>query len=115
MTYATLSFPDADAISFIPLDDLGTVSISPGDYGLRSHIDIDIVRRAFGGEDPAPEFVVVDDEAYTLFARGIGSPVKGVFIVEVSQRRLKKLITPGSEGQYRIVQELPGAGNDTVV
>lgn len=115
LTYATLSFPDADAISFIPLDDLGTVSISPGDYGLRSHIDIDIVRRAFGGEDPAPEFVVVDDEAYTLFARGIGSPVKGVFIVEVSQRRLKKLITPGSEGQYRIVQELPGAGNDTVV
>ena len=33
LTYATLSFPDADAISFIPLDDLGTVSISPGDYG----------------------------------------------------------------------------------
>ena len=69
LSYAHLSFPDADAISFIPLDDLGTVSISPGDFGLRSHIDIDIVRRAFGGEDPAPEFIFDDDKSYTLFAR----------------------------------------------
>ena len=115
LTYATLSFPDADAISFIPLDDLGTVSISPGDFGLRSHIDIDIVRRAFGGEDPAPEFIFADDGSYTLFARGLGKPVRGVFIVEVSPRRLAELITPGNEGQYRIVQELSGASSDTVV
>ena len=114
LSYAALSFPDADGISFIPLDDLGTVSISPGDYGLRSHIDIDIVRRAFGGEDPAPEFVFTDNGSYTLFARGLGKPVIGVFVVEVSQRRLEALIAPGNEGQYRIVQELSGTGGDTV-
>lgn len=114
LTYAALSFPDADAISLIPLGDLGTVSISPGDYGLRSHIDIDIVRRAFGGENPAPEFVDTDDGSYTLFARGLGKPVRGVLIVEVSQPRLAELMTPGTEGQYRIVQELSDASSDTV-
>ena len=114
LSYAALSFPDADAISLIPLGDLGTVSISPGDYGLRSHIDIDIVRRAFGGENPAPEFVDTDDGSYTLFARGLGKPVRGVVIREVSQPRLAELMTPGNEGQYRIVQELSGAGIDTV-
>lgn len=114
LSYAALSFPDANAISLIPLGDLGTVSISPGDYGLRSHIDIDIVRRAFGGENPAPEFVDTDDGSYTLFARGLGKPVRGVVIVEVSQPRLAELMTPGNEGQYRIVQELSGASIDTV-
>ena len=114
LSYSALSFPDANAISLIPLGDLGTVSISPGDYGLRSHIDIDIVRRAFGGENPAPEFVDTDDGSYTLFARGLGKPVRGVVIVEVSQPRLAELMTPGNEGQYRIVQELSGAGIDTV-
>ncbi|WP_435213257.1 phosphomannomutase/phosphoglucomutase [Luminiphilus sp. nBUS_16] len=115
LSYARLSFPDADAISFIPLDDLGTVSISPGDFGLRSHIDIDIVRRAFGGEDPAPEFIFADDGSYTLFARGLGKPVRGVFVVEVSQRRLAELITPGNEGRYRIVQEISGTMSDTFI
>lgn len=114
LSYAALSFPDANAISLIPLGDLGTVSISPGDYGLRSHIDIDIVRRAFGGENPAPEFVDTDDGSYTLFARGLGKPVRGVVIVEVSHPRLAELMTPGNEGQYRIVQELSGASIDTV-
>ncbi|MDB3923812.1 hypothetical protein N9359_06900, partial [Luminiphilus sp.] len=114
LSYAALSFPDADAISLIPLGDLGTVSISPGDYGLRSHIDIDIVRRAFGGENPAPEFVDSDDGSYTLFARGLGNPVRGVVIVEVGQPRLAELMTPGNEGQYRIVQDLSGTSSDTV-
>ncbi|MCH1493347.1 MAG: phosphomannomutase/phosphoglucomutase [Luminiphilus sp.] len=111
---STIGFPDADAVTFIPLDDLGTVNISPGDHGLRTHIDIDVVRRAFGGENPLPESILTDDKAYTLFARGLGTPVSGVIVIEVSNKRLEELVVAGAEGQYRIVQELPGMSGVTV-
>ena len=111
---ANLGFPDADAVTYIPLDDLGTVNISPGDHGLRTHIDIDVVRRAFGGENPQPESILTDEKAYTLFARGLGSPVSGVIVIEVGNSRLDELVLAGSEGQYRIIQELPGMSGVTV-
>ena len=108
MDPASLGFPDADAVTFIPLDDLGTVNMSPGDHGLRNHIDIDVVRRAFGGENPEPEAILADDKAYTLFARGLGSPVSGVVVIEVSNSRIEELVIAGGEGQYQITQEFPG-------
>ena len=111
---ANLGFPDADAVTYIPLDDLGTVNISPGDHGLRTHIDIDVVRRAFGGENPQPESILTDEKAYTLFARGLGSPVSGVIVIEVGNSRLDELVLAGNEGQYRIIQELPGMSGVTV-
>ena len=108
MDPASLGFPDADAVTFIPLDDLGTVNMSPGDHGLRNHIDIDVVRRAFGGENPEPEAILTDEKAYTLFARGLGSPVSGVVVIEVSNSRIEELVVAGGEGQYQVTQELPG-------
>ncbi|MEK9542068.1 MAG: hypothetical protein VW016_01260, partial [Luminiphilus sp.] len=110
----SLGFPDADAVTFIPLDDLGTVNMSPGDHGLRTHIDIDVVRRAFGGENPEPESILTEEKAYTLFARGLGNPVSGVIVIEVGNSRIEELVVAGSEGQYRVTQELPGMSGVTV-
>ena len=45
LSYAALSFPDADAISLIPLGDLGPVSISPGIMAC-AHISISILSGA---------------------------------------------------------------------
>ncbi len=105
---STVGFPDASRIALIPLDDLGTVNLSPGDPGVKSHIDIDIVRRAFAGDAPQPEFVALDEGSYTLFARGLGTPVYSVLVIEVANDRLEKLVADRGEGQYRIVQALSG-------
>ena len=101
----TVGFPDAASVSYIPLGDLGTVRITPGDYGLKSHIDIDIVRRAFAGEQPVPESISGEGGAYTLFARGSGDPIHGVVLMEVTHSRLAKLASASDEGRYRLVQK----------
>jgi phosphomannomutase/phosphoglucomutase len=101
----TIGFPDAASVSYIPLGDLGTVRITPGDYGLKSHIDIDIVRRAFAGEQPVPESISGENGAYTLFARGSGDPIHGVVLLEVTHSRLAKLASASDEGRYRLVQK----------
>ena len=101
----TVGFPDAASVSYIPLGDLGTVRITPGDYGLKSHIDIDIVRRAFAGEQPVPESISGEGGAYTLFARGSGDPIHGVVLLEVTHSRLAKLASASDEGRYRLVQK----------
>jgi len=115
---ATVGFPEATRIALIPLDDLGTVNLSPGDRGIKSHIDIDIVRQAFAGDAPQPEFVMLDEGSHIVLARGLGKPVYSVLLVEIVTDRLEKLIASGSEGQFRIVQDLSGrettvAGNLT--
>ena len=99
-----VGFPDAAAVSYIPLGDLGTVRINPGDHGLRSHIDIDIVRRAFAGEEPPPESIATTETTYTIFARGAGDPLEGVVLVEMTNDRLSKLVSESEEGQYQLIQ-----------
>lgn len=99
-----VGFPDAEAVSYIPLGDLGTVRINPGDHGLRSHIDIDIVRRAFAGEEPPPESIATAEATYTIFARGAGDPLEGVVLVEMTNDRLSKLVSESEEGQYQLIQ-----------
>ena len=111
-----VGFPDAAAVSYIPLGDLGTVGINPGDHGLRSHIDIDIVRRAFAGEEPPPESIAKAETTYTLFARGAGDPLEGVVLAEMTNDRLNKLVSESEEGRYQLIQRqsngdpLPVAG-----
>lgn len=111
----TVGFPDAASVSYIPLGDLGTVKITPGDHGLKSHIDIDIVRRAFAGEQPVPEFISINGNAYTLLARGAGDPIHGVVLLEMTQSRLAELASPSNEGLYRLVQRQQNGAVFTIV
>ena len=97
-------FPDAATVSYIPLGDLGTVPLNPGDHGLRSHIDIDIVRRAFAGEEPPPESIAREGTTYTLIARGSGEPLEGVVLVEMTNTRLNQLVSASREGLYQLMQ-----------
>lgn len=106
-----VGLPDAAAVSYIPLGDLGTVRISPGDHGLKSHIDIDIVRRAFAGEQPPPESIQRADTIYTLFARGAGDPLEGVILVEMTNDRLNTLVSASEEGQYQLLQRQSNGGS----
>ena len=110
LTPEAVGLPDAAAVSYIPLGDLGTVRISPGDHGLKSHIDIDIVRRAFAGEQPPPESIQRAETIYTLFARGAGDPLEGVILVEMTNDRLNTLVSASEEGQYQLLQRQSNGG-----
>lgn len=101
-------FPDAISVAIIPLDDLGTAKLVPGDLGLTSHIDVDIVRRAFIGERPPPEIVNHNQGMYVLVSRPYGQPRAGVIMVKLDQQRITDLLALSSSGQYRMLQRSSG-------
>ncbi len=107
-------FPDATAVTVIPLDDLGTVNVEPGLYGIKTHIGVDVVRRAFAGEPPRPESVLREGPAYTLIARPYGDPTAGVVLVQLNQARLNSLTAATDEGRYQLVQRLTGESAQTI-
>ena len=109
-----LGFPDARSVLVVPLDDMGTVNLAPGQYGIESHIGVDLVRRAFAGESPQPEAVLRTQPGYTLIARPYGRPLAGVVLVAMDNRRLAALMAPVKEGRYQLVQSLPDAPAQTV-
>jgi len=112
---AASGFPDALSVAIIPLDDLGTAKLMPGDLGLSSHIDVDIVRRAFIGERPPPEIVNHNQGAYTLVSRPFGQPRAGVVMVKLDQQRIADLLALSSSGQYRLLQRSSGQETQAIL
>ncbi len=108
-------FPDALAVSIIPLDDLGTAKLIPGELGLVSHIDVDIARRAFIGERPPPEVVNHNAGAYTLVGRPYGQPRAGVVMVKLDQQRIADLLALSSSGQFRLLQRSSGQETQAIL
>ena len=110
-----MGFPEAVSITVIPLDELGTVNIELGQHGITSHIGIDVVRRAFAGEDPYPEYVTRPAEDYVLVAQSYGEPRAGVVLVRLEPARLSDLVNSNSpEGHYNLVQR-SSSGTEVLV
>ncbi len=100
-------FPEATKLSVIALDDMGTVDLAPGVQGLSSHIGVDLVRRAFAGEQPPPEVVLNAENQHVLVARSFGNPPAGVVLAELSYQRISHLVDSGdAEGSYQLLQRL---------
>ena len=100
-------FPEATKLSVIALDDMGTVDLAPGVQGLSSHIGVDLVRRAFAGEQPPPEVVLNAESQHVLLARSFGEPPAGVVLAELSYQRISHLVDSGdAEGSYQLLQRL---------
>ena len=55
-------FPEFSALRLVPLTDMGTATLSEGQFGLRNHIEVDLVRRAAAGEGVRPETYRLDGE-----------------------------------------------------
>ncbi|MEQ9464220.1 MAG: phosphomannomutase/phosphoglucomutase [Haliea sp.] len=61
-------FPEFSELRLIPLTDVGTATLGEGNYGLRNHIEVDLVRRAATGEGGRPEAYTIDGEQFTVVA-----------------------------------------------
>lgn len=62
------SLAGASSITAIQLTDLGIASLDPNDYGLKSHILLDLVRRTYNQQSPPPEAVKFNDSWVIAFA-----------------------------------------------
>ncbi len=88
----------------IPLGERGTVDLVPGQNGLQSHIEVDLIRRAFVGEEPPPDIIPDDKHPRLVIARPIGQPPVGVVLADISPSLIAPLLTTSSEGEYWIEQ-----------
>ena len=108
-------FPDAVALQLIPLDEMGTIGLAPGVQGISSHIGVDIVRRAFNGDNPQPEAVLGGAQPHLLVARPYGTPPAGVALIQLPHERLSGLFDDDlAEGSYRLTQPLSRGGEQLI-
>ncbi|MDO8860174.1 phosphomannomutase/phosphoglucomutase [Haliea sp. E1-2-M8] len=61
-------FPEFSELRLVPLTEMGTATLGEGQFGLRNHIEVDLVRRAAAGEGGRPETYRVDGELLTSMA-----------------------------------------------
>lgn len=109
------ALPEALAVRSVPLDDLGTVNLSPGDHQLSSHIEIDLVRRAFNGENPPPEAVRNNGAWRLIYARPYrGATQRGVVLAELPIAAVAEQLREGRQGTYALVQQANNAATPVI-
>lgn len=105
----TLSIPPASTTIItlaraIPLNERGTIDLTPGANGLQSHIEIDLIRQAFAGELPPPDIIANDHQLRLVVARAYGKPLNGVVLADISPALLQPILEISPEGRYWIEQ-----------
>lgn len=98
------------SVVFVPLGDLGTVNLKPGEQGIESHVAIDLARRAHAGELPQPEAVQGQPGWTVLLARpaGPGGDL-GVLLLRYPASNLVELLqSSDSGGGFALLQQHPG-------
>lgn len=65
-------FPEFSVLRLVPLTEMGTATLGEGQFGLRNHIEVDLVRRAAAGEGLRPETYRIDGELFISLAAFIG-------------------------------------------
>ena len=104
------ALPEALSVRIVPLGDLGTVNLSPGDHQLGSHIEIDLVRRAFNDENPPPEAVRNNGAWRLIYARPFrGETDRGVVLAELPIAIFADQLKDGQQGTYTLVQRANNA------
>lgn len=95
------------SVVFVPLGDLGTVNLKPGEQGIESHVAIDLARRAHAGELPQPEAVQGQSAWTILLARPAGE--LGVLLLRFPASDLLDLLRPVDDnGGFALLQQHPG-------
>jgi len=70
-------FPEFSALRLVPLTDMGSATLSEGHFGLRNHIEVDLIRRAAAGEAVRPEAYRIDGELVISLASITGGAQTG--------------------------------------
>ena len=89
-----IHFPDALSLRIIPVGDMGTARFDENKEGLRSHIEVDLVRRTASGEITQPEAFQFEARWLTSIARQTSHPdtpqKKAVIIVTIDNETITK-------------------------
>ena len=99
----------AAKLTVIRLSDLGIASLDPSDYGLTSHILLDLVRRAYNKQTPTPEAIKFNGQWTIAFASPWGdSEEGGVLLAQFPGEILSAMVTPTESHQVALVQSFDG-------
>ena len=106
----------AATLTVIQLSDLGIASLDPSDYGLTSHILLDLVRRAYNKQTPPPEAVKLDGQWIIAFASPWGdSSVGGVLLAQFPGEILSAMATSTESHQVALVQSFDDEPSITIL
>ena len=98
------------------MNDLGIASLDPSDYGLTSHILLDLVRRAYNKQKPTPEAVKLDGQWTIAFASPWGdSAVGGVLLAQFPGEILSAMATSSESHQVALVQSFDDDPSITIL
>ena len=102
------AFPEAQAAIIVPLDDLGTVPLTPDQLGHNTHIGIDLIRRTYAGETSGPEALLTERGGIILYANVYGkTEPKGVILIEIDADVLQRSLSNETKaGTFALVQGL---------
>ena len=106
----------AVTLTVIQLNDLGIASLDPSDYGLTSHILLDLVRRAYNKQKPTPDAVKLDGQWTIAFASPWGdSAVGGVLLAQFPGEILSAMATSTESHQVALVQSFDDDPSITIL
>ena len=108
-------FPEFSALRLVPLTDMGTATLNEGHFGLRNHIEVDLVRRAAAGEGVRPETYRIDGEMVISLASrtgGLGADENSIVILGSLREPLLAARLQGGNGDLGEVALQQVHGND---
>jgi phosphomannomutase/phosphoglucomutase len=91
-------FPEVISLRIIPMGEMGTADFEGGSQGLRNHIEVDLVRRAGGGDPTLPEAYQFESRWLTSLAALVTHPrasdSKAVIIATLDNKLLAEQLQP---------------------
>lgn len=105
------AFPEATSSKLIKLGPLGIGSLNKDSRGLRSNIELDLLRYASNGEHAEPEAYNIDGQWFFSLAAPIKSDLKnyasGALLVTLDERYLQTLLSQldNTLGQTALIQQ----------
>ncbi|MCH1553918.1 MAG: hypothetical protein L7S45_04930, partial [Luminiphilus sp.] len=106
----------AATLTVIRLSDLGIASLDPSDYGLTSHILLDLVRRAYNKQSPSPEAVKLNGQWTITFASPWSNgAVGGVLLAQFPGEILSAMATSTDSHQVALVQNFDDDPSITIL
>lgn len=95
----------AATLTVIRLSDLGVASLDPSDFGLTSHILLDLVRRAYNNQKPTPEAVKLNGQWTIAVASPWGDSAEGgVLLAQFPGEILAAMAAPTESHKVALVQ-----------
>lgn len=103
-------FPEAVSLRILPLGELGTAVLANTDWGLRNHIEVDLVRRAAEGKPSTAEAYSHEGRWLTSMAQRVDDADAeghwGAILLTIDNTRLQEQLRPPKSAGKAVLQQL---------